>query len=230
MRIVVTGANRGLGLELVSQLAARETIVEATARQPHQADELNALAAFFAGRIHVHACDVSQDKSVAAFAARLAGAPVDALINNAGALPVRDATDHIEPGDELLKTLNVNAVGPLRVTQALLPNLRAGAGRRIIHISSLLGSITDTVDGDSVGYRMSKAALNMLSRVLANGLRADGIASLVVHPGWVRTRMGGPRATLPTSESAAGIIALLDKLTVRQSGSFVDYRGRALRW
>lgn len=215
---------------MVRQFIRRGVLVEAAVRSPAEATELNAIAEGSNGRVRIHRCDVSCDESVAAFADGLGEVPVDLLINNAGRIPVRDDVRAIEPGDRLLETLNVNAVGPLRVTRALLPNLRAGLGRKVVHISSALGSVTDARGGDTFGYRMSKAALNMFSRILANGFKGEGIASLVVHPGWVRTRMGGPRAPLPVQISVAGILAVIDRLTLRKSGRFVDYRGRRMRW
>jgi NAD(P)-dependent dehydrogenase (short-subunit alcohol dehydrogenase family) len=230
MRVVVTGANRGIGLELARQLAAREAVVEATARRPEAAEDLGALAACSGGHVRVHACDVSSDQSVERFAAGLKGVPVDVLINNAGSPPVRDGIGAIEPGDNLLETLDVNAVGALRVARALLPNLRAGEGKRIIHLGSLMGSLAESVTCEAFGYRMSKAALNMASRLLAIGLHDAGIASVVVDPGWVRTRMGGPRAMVRAETAASDIINLIEKIRPRHSGQFLDSRGRTLRW
>jgi NAD(P)-dependent dehydrogenase (short-subunit alcohol dehydrogenase family) len=229
MRVVVTGASRGIGLELVRQFAQRGALVEAATRHPASATALRQLSEAYGDAIRVHRCDVSQDSSVQRFARNLGVGPIDLLFNNAGVPPSRDRLHSMQPGDELLQTLNVNAVGPLRVTRALLAHLRAGSERKIVHIGSALGSIAEAED-DSVGYRMSKAALNMASRVLANGLRTHGVTSVVVHPGWVQTDMGGPRARISVQESVERILELTGRLSLRQSGRFFDYRGKSLPW
>jgi NAD(P)-dependent dehydrogenase (short-subunit alcohol dehydrogenase family) len=228
MNVVITGANRGIGLELVRQFLARGDTVHAGVRDPASATELSALGPQHAGRLHVAACDVSDEVRVRAFAAGVPG-PVHLLVNNAG---MRERPDGLEDLDAeaLLRTFRVNAVGPLLLTRALLPQLRAAKGAKVASLGSGLGSISDNTSGDAYGYRMSKAALSMAMRSLAQDLREDGILAVVVSPGWVKTDMGGPEAPLSVTESAAGMVTFLDGLTPQQSGGFFDYKGERLAW
>ncbi len=228
MNLVITGANRGIGLELVRQYLERGDIVHAGVREPAKATELAALAERAGGRLHVAACDVADETSVRAFAAAVPG-PVHLLVNNAGMRLRPDGLEDLD-ADALLRTFRVNAVGPLLLTRALLPRLREAKGAKVASLGSGLGSIADNTSGDAYGYRMSKAALSMATRSLAQDLRADDILAVVVSPGWVKTDMGGPEAPLSVSESTAGLIALLDGLTPEQSGGFFDYRGERLAW
>jgi NAD(P)-dependent dehydrogenase (short-subunit alcohol dehydrogenase family) len=132
--------------------------------------------------------------------------------------------------DDVRRTFDVNALGAIRVTRALLPRLRQGRGRKIVHVSTKMASIADNTSGGAFGYRMSKVALNMASRTMALALRGERIVSVVVNPGWVQTDMGGPGAPTPVAESASGIVALIDRLKLDDSGEFWDYRGDKLEW
>jgi NAD(P)-dependent dehydrogenase (short-subunit alcohol dehydrogenase family) len=137
----------------------------------------------------------------------------------------------MEPRPEpRLATFQVNALGPLLLTRALLPRLREAKGAKVASLGSGLGSIADNTSGGVYGYRMSKAALSMATRSLAQDLRGDGILAVVLSPGWVQTDMGGPEAPLTVTESAAGLISVLDGLVPAQSGGFFDYRGERLAW
>jgi NAD(P)-dependent dehydrogenase (short-subunit alcohol dehydrogenase family) len=229
MRVVVTGANRGIGLEFARQYAARGDEVEAGARDPGRATGLHALAAQHPGRVRVHALDVTDDASVRGFATALGDRGVDVLINNAGVMGRMLGIDDLD-FDDLLHTYAVNAVGPLRVTQALLPHLRRGTGKRIAHLTSGMASIGDNTSGGAYAYRMSKVALNMASRCLAIELRDEGIVSAVFNPGWVRTDMGGPGAPTAVEDSVARLVARIDALTLADSGKFLDHRGREWPW
>jgi len=225
MQIIITGANRGIGLELARQFLSRGDEVIATARDTAAATELAALP----GNLRVHACDVTSDASVAAFVASLGDLAIDVLINNAGVMGKMQALADLDMAD-VLHTIDTNALGPLRVTGALLPNLRRAATKKIVHISSGMGSISDNSSGGAYGYRMSKAALNMGCRSMANDLRGEGFIAVVVNPGWVQTAMGGRRAPTPVDESARKMLALIDQLTPAQSGTFLDYRGHTWQW
>jgi NAD(P)-dependent dehydrogenase (short-subunit alcohol dehydrogenase family) len=226
MRTVITGANRGLGLELARQCLARGDSVHAGVREPARAAALTALAAGAPGRLHVSALDVTSEPSVRAFADALPG-PVDLLLNNAG---MRARPDELEGMDfaALARTFEVNALGALRTTLALLPRL--GAGARVASLGSGLGSLTDNTSGGAYGYRMSKAALGMATRSLAADLRERGVLVVVLSPGWVQTDMGGEEAPLGVQESAAGLLGVLERLTLQQSGGFFDFRGERLAW
>lgn len=220
---VVTGANRGLGLEYARQLQGRGETVLATARRPREADELNALGA------QVHPLDVGDDDSVAEFDCWMADRPVDVLVNNAGVGVDEPGLEELEMA-ELVRFFQVNTLGALRVSRALLPNLRAARTRRIVNITSRMGSIGDNSSGGAYAYRASKAALNMVTRSMAVDLRPEGFTCVVLHPGWVRTAMGGSRAPLTPTESVRGMLAVIDGLSVEDSGGFFDYQGRTVPW
>lgn len=229
MRYVVTGANRGIGLELSRQLLARGEIVEAACREPSQAVELRGLPTRPGSELRLHKCDVASDESVAAFARALGEAPVDVLINNAGVLGKMESLEELDLAD-VLRTYDVNALGAIRVTRALLPRLRQGRARKIVHVSTKMASIADNTSGGAFGYRMAKVALNMASRSMALALRGERILSVVVNPGWVQTDMGGPGAPTSVTESAKGILALIEKLKLEDTGEFWDYRGMKIEW
>ncbi len=226
MRFVVTGANRGIGLEFVKQLTARGEEVDAGVRDPEGAPELRALVQPGV-RLRVHRLDVTDDASVAAFAEQLPPSPVEVLVNNAGVSGVKGG-EPIDPGD-ILRVFNVNAVGPLRVVRALLPRLRAGKAKKIVNLTSQLGSIAEA-SGGRHAYRMSKAALNMATRLLAEDLRGEGFRTVALHPGWVQTRMGGSAAPVPPEQSVRGLLQIIDGLTADQSGRTFDFQGREIPW
>lgn len=226
MRFVVTGANRGIGLEFVKQLTGRGEDVDATAREPEDAPELQALNRPGV-RLRIHRLDVADDTSVAAFAEQLPSGPVDVLINNAGVSGVKGG-ELIDPAD-ILRVFNVNAVGTLRVVRALLPRLREGKGKKIADITSQLGSIGEA-SGGRYAYRLSKAAVNMATRLLAEDLRGEGFRTVALHPGWVQTRMGGTAAPVPPEQSIRGMLRLIDGLTAEQSGRTFDFQGREIPW
>ena len=222
--VLITGANRGLGLEFARQYAAAGWTVIGTARTPAKATELNDLS------VRVLELDVTDQDSIAAMAAALEGKPIDLLINNAGIMD-RDANS-IESlkFDSVERVLAVNTVGPMRVTQALLENLRSGAGKQIVHITSGLGSIADNTRGGSYGYRGSKAALNMFNRSLAAELKDDGLTCVVMSPGWVQTDMGGSGATLTPEQSIAGMRKVIAGLTAEDTGTFQSWDGAIVAW
>lgn len=221
--VLITGANRGIGLEYARQFEAKGYTVIGTARQPDEATELKALG------VRVEALDVTDAASVAALAKRLDGVPIDVLINNAG-IGDRGDTDVLATDLELFeRTLAVNTIGPLRVTQALLPNLSAGTRKHIVNMSSRLGSIALN-NGKFPAYRASKAALNQVSRSLSIDLGKQGFVVVAVHPGWVRTEMGGAEAPLLPDESVRGLLALIERLAASDNGRFYDYLGAEIPW
>lgn len=225
---LVAGASRGIGLELARQLALRGERVTASVRsETARAALQNALApAGDKGRVLVF--DTRDAAQIAAAAASVAE-PVDVLIANAGAYgPERQTALDID-FDGVLDLFNINTLGPLRVAQAFLPQVRRSEAPRIVMMSSVLGSMA-LAGTFNVGYRASKAALNKITQCLADDLRADGVAVVAMHPGWVRTDMGGPDATLSVEESAAGIIRVADKLTLSNTRGYVDYRGNEIDW
>ncbi len=220
--VLITGANRGLGLEFARQYADAGWSVIGTARKPAQADDLNAL------KVDVVQLDVTDNDSISALAASLGDRPVDLLINNAGIFPMARTLDSVD-AYHYAQTLMVNTLGPVLVTQALLPNLRQGEMKRIVSITSQLGSI-ERSDGGYYGYRESKAALNMFTKTLAAELGPDGFTCLVVHPGWARTDMGGPSATLSAEEAVTGMRTVIDKATADDNGAFIGFDGKRVAW
>jgi NAD(P)-dependent dehydrogenase (short-subunit alcohol dehydrogenase family) len=216
---VVTGANGGIGFELCRQLAERGGDVVAVCRSSNA--DLDALD------VRVESgCDVTSDADVDALAASFAGASIDLVINNAGIL--RNQTLEQMDFDSIRNQFEVNALGPLRVTHALLPQLHAGS--KIALITSRMGSLADNTSGRSYGYRMSKAALNVAGISLAHDLRERGVSVAILHPGYVRTSMTARRGNVEAHESAAGLLARVDELTLKNSGTFLHMNGETLPW
>jgi NAD(P)-dependent dehydrogenase (short-subunit alcohol dehydrogenase family) len=238
-RAVVTGANRGLGLEFTRQLAAAGDEVVATARHPKTAEALNKLASTSGGRVTVVRLDVGDPADVEAAALhvgeRFEG--VDLLINNAGIWTAPDQPDRASSGpladlrpDAVAEVLRVNAVAPIEVTQALASCLAAAGRSVVVNLSSGLGSIDGANRRGNLAYAMSKAALNMLTRQLAAELAGQGTIVVAMSPGWVATDMGGPSAPLEPPESVKGMLHVVDALTPAQSGTFLDHAGAVLPW
>jgi NAD(P)-dependent dehydrogenase (short-subunit alcohol dehydrogenase family) len=220
----VTGANRGLGLEFARQLSTRkDTTIVATAREPEKATELARL-------VHdVLPLDVADPASIAKIPGLLKDRPIDVLINNAGVPGKGNAIASLDAAD-LRQTFAVNAFGALLVTQAVLPNLRAGQRKTIINITSVLGSISANRGGFNYSYAGSKAALNQMTVTLAYELKKDGFVAIVLHPGWVQTDMGGAQAPLKPEESVTGMLKVIDGLTAADTAKFLDYQGNKLPW
>jgi len=255
-RVVVTGANRGLGLELTRQLLAAGDEVVSTARQPETAHELHKLVATSGGRGRVVRLDTGDPDEVAAVALdigeRFDG--IDLLFNNAGIWSAPGEPERASAGalpelraEPVLEVLRVNAVGPLLVTQALAPRLAAAAsserltpplsgghppspGATVVNLSSGLGSLAGAGGRGNIAYGMSKAALNMATRHLAAELAGQGTIVVALSPGWVSTDMGGPAAPLGPPESVQGILNVVRGLTPAQSGQFLDHTGARLPW
>ena len=221
--VLITGANRGLGLEFARQYKEAGWSVIGTARDPEDAEELDALG------VRIMQLDVASQQSVDQLAAALDNESIDLLINNAGIFPRVGKIEEID-FDDYNRTLAVNTVGPVRVTRALLPNLRSGNLKMIAGLSSNLGSIAENERGNFYGYRESKAALNMFTKTLAAELGPEGFTCVVLTPGWVQTDMGGPNATLTPAESIAGMKAVLDRLTPADNGTFWSYNGSQVPW
>ena len=230
MRYAITGASRGLGLEFVRQLLNRGDSIDAGVRSPAESRQLQGLAQDSRGRLRVHTLDVSNPRSVAAFAAEVGqGQPLDVLINNAGVFGKNEALGGLD-FEDVASTFTTNALGPMRLTSALLPALRRGGARRVVHVTSSMGSIGDNGMGGHYGYRLSKAALNMAMRNMHLELRGEGFVTVAVNPGWVQTDMGGPHAPLRPEQSVRAMLQLLDGLSTEHGGRFFNYDGAELPW
>jgi len=225
--VLITGAGQGIGLEWVRQEAAAGATVIATAREPKESRELEAAMRERPGRITVMQMDVADQGSVDACVRDVTARhpSLDDLINNAGTYGPRDDRCLGADSADVDRVLAVNAVGPYRVTRAFLPLLRRGRSPRILFITSRMGSIGDSPSGAAYGYRMSKAALNMLGANLARDLREEGMLCLLLHPGWARTRMGGSRASVPVAEAVQGMRQVAERAGLTHSGAFLDYTG-----
>lgn len=221
--VLITGANRGIGLELVRQYAKAGWHVIGTARTRDSADALGATGA------DVIQLDVTDKSSVDRLARDLDNQPIDILINNAGIQPLMWTLAEID-FDEFTRALNVNTVGPVRVVRALLSSLRSGTLRTIINVTSNLGSITANTDGGFYGYRESKAALNMFTKTLAAELGPEGFICAAIHPGWVRTDLGGGDAPLDVRQSVESIRRVIESLSQADNGSFWSYAGTQMKW
>jgi NAD(P)-dependent dehydrogenase (short-subunit alcohol dehydrogenase family) len=217
--VLITGASRGIGLELARQYRDRGDTVVAACREATPA--LEAL-----GVKVVEGADVTDEAAVERMAATLDGEPLDVLVNNAGVLSV-ESLDDLDL-DRIRRQLEVNSLGPLRVTAALRDRLRPGA--KVAIVTSRMGSIDDNTSGGYYGYRMSKAAVNMAGRSLAHDLKGRGVAVAILHPGFVRTDMTGHQGHVEPAESAAGLIARIDELTLETSGGFWHANGEPLPW
>ncbi len=231
-RILITGANRGIGFELTRQFLKDNSQIFATCRNPERADVLNELARKHPDRVTVLQMDVNDEASIIAAAKAVTGKidSLDLLINNAGI--GGDEAGHILgqlTAGEVSHVIETNAVAPLIVTQAFRDLLKRGNNPRVVMISSGMGSL-QRAGGSSYAYRMSKAAMNMAARVLAFDSAMNGITTVTMNPGWVQTDMGGPSASLKPEESGDALRALINRLSPADNGMFFQYDGSELPW
>ncbi|HEV7691313.1 MAG TPA: SDR family oxidoreductase [Hyphomonadaceae bacterium] len=225
---LITGANRGIGLALVKAYAGRRDKVFAAVRRTSDRAELDAFVETQRKWVEVIEIDVNDPATIGKARRRLEAEPIDVLVNNAGVMgPDRQSATDMDY-DGLMDALAVNSVAPLRIANAFLPNVKAAKGK-IIALSSQMGSM-QSASSDSLAYRVSKAALNRLMRGLAAELKPQGIPVLIVHPGWVKTEMGGEGATLSPEDSATQLLKLIDKLDISSTGRFLAWNGKELAW
>ena len=217
--VVITGANRGIGLELTRQFRKRGDEVVAACRK--SSDELANLDVEA-----VEGVDVADDAGAGRLTASLEGRTVDVLVNCAGILSDESLGDL--DFDRMRRQYEINSLGPLRVTAALRENLVQGS--KVAIITSRMGSIEDNTSGGRYGYRMSKAAVNMVGRSLANDLKDVGVAVAILHPGFVRTEMTGHQGLIDPPESAAGLITRIDEVTLETTGTFWHTNGQVIPW
>jgi NAD(P)-dependent dehydrogenase (short-subunit alcohol dehydrogenase family) len=239
-RILITGASRGIGLDLTRRYAQRpDTQIYATARQPDQAAALQNVAAEAAGRVRVLPLDVTDPASVTAAvsAVQAQASALDILINNAGVLPggVANREPNISQfgaleAEAMLHVFHVNSIAPVLVAQAFSHLLWAGDNPRLINVSSDAGSIANRARGCDFTYPASKAALNMMTRCLAGELRPAGVIVVSMHPGFIRTDMGGPNAHMTLEDTMPSFIRVVDQLTMADSGTFLNWDGQPVPW
>lgn len=227
--LLITGANRGIGLELTKQYLADNWTVFACCRNPAQANELTALATD-SPKLEVLALDVTNDQEITDLANRLKDQNIDLLLNNAGVYGGQGNKFGTINRQEWLDVFTTNTVAPMMMAQAFVEQVARSDGKTIATISSKVGSIDDNQGGSNYMYRSSKTAVNQATKSLSIDLADSGIKAVVLHPGWVLTDMGGPNALITTETSASGLKKVLDNLTPEQSGQFINYDGSGIAW
>ncbi|MBI1280783.1 MAG: SDR family NAD(P)-dependent oxidoreductase [Anaerolineaceae bacterium] len=239
-RILITGSNRGIGLELVERyLKQDDTFIFASCRHISEASTLNTLALQYAERVRLVQLDVTKqqsiDEAVEQISREVDG--LEMLVNNAGILPGGVAS--VVPNaakfgfleaEAMEEVFRVNAIAPIMIAQAFSSLLRKGTSARLINMTSDAGSIEMTQSAYHYSYKASKAALNMVSRCLSTDFRADGVIVVSIHPGWIQTDMGGPHATRTPAETIPSMMKVIDGLTMADSGKFFNWDGKPLPW
>jgi len=228
--VLITGANRGLGLEFARQYADDGWDVYAASRHPTSAEQLRGLPQQAHERLTAIAMDVTDATSIKTAARQLRDTAIDVLINNAGISGAGGQVTGKVDYESWARVLDVNTMGPLRVTEAFIEQLARSDRRLVVTITSGMGSLADNTSGGSIAYRSSKAAVNMVMRSAALDLAPRGISCVVVNPGWVKTDMGGPGARLTAQQSVAALRRLIETFGPAHSGKFYNYDGREYPW
>lgn len=223
--IVITGANRGIGLEFTKQYASEGAKVYALCRTPEEADELHAVE----GDVHIRQLDVTSEECRKRFADEIAGEAIDLLINNAGVY----GGEHQSLGnldfEKWHQTMETNLFGPVYMTTAIYPNLKKSDNPKVATLSSKMGSIADSSGGMAI-YRTSKAAINMAMNALSKDASNDNVVMINLHPGWVQTDMGGEQAPTTPQESVTGLRKVIANASMKDTGHFYDFRGEEVPW
>jgi len=228
--ILITGSNRGLGLQMVKQSVKNGWRVYACCRHPSNADDLIKVASLTPGQVSVHVLDIAETAQIQALAYELRNTPIDWLINNAGVYGSMDHQFGNTDEADWLKTFQINTIGPMKVTEAFVANLESGSEKKIATLSSKMGSMEDNTSGGSYIYRSSKAALNAVVKSLSFDLKDKNITSLVMHPGWVRTDMGGANGEIDAQESVVKMFDTIERASLKDSGKFFDIDGSIIPW
>ena len=225
--VLVTGANRGLGYEFVKQYSENKFDVFACCRNVNEAKKLKELAEI-SENIKIYELDVGNVKTIKSLSQQLKNEKIDVLINNAGIY--RSSTVGNINYDEWMESFKVNTIAPYQIVENFLEQIINSDLKKVVSITSKMGSIDDNTSGGSYIYRSSKTALNSMMRSLTHDLKNQGVATLTLHPGWVRTDMGGPGGWINAIESVQGMIKQIDKLTIDDSGKYLDYAGKSINW
>jgi len=230
MNILITGANRGIGLEMVRYSMEQGWRVFACCRNPHNADKLFNIAKLSNGQISVHIADMSELSTIQALSYELRNDAIDILINNAGIYGSEKNKFGSVDVESWLQTFQVNSIAPLKMVEAFSQQLQMGKQKVVACMSSKMGSMADNGYGSSYIYRSSKAALNAVVKSLSIDLKEQGIITVALHPGWVKTDMGGPNAEISTRECVEQLFSQLSQLKVQDSGRFIDIDGTDIPW
>ena len=235
--LLITGANRGLGLNLLKLYDQEGWTIHACCRNPDSAVDLQAIADVSAGRVTLHTLDVEDPSTITGLQTALGATPIDMLINMAGYLGEKALREPeglqpfgVTDYDIMEKAYRINCVGPLRVCEALVGNVEGSDRKTIINISSIVGSIGGDNFGNFYMYRPSKTALNAITHAMAINLKDRGITVIPFHPGFTKTDMGGPTADIEIEDSVTGIKAVLDKVTIADTGRYLTWDGGELPW
>jgi NAD(P)-dependent dehydrogenase (short-subunit alcohol dehydrogenase family) len=230
MNVLITGTSRGIGLEMVKYGIEQNWRVFACCRHPQQASSLLSVASLASGRVSVHVADMNELATIQALAYELRNEAIDILINNAGVYGSDKNSFGNVDAQSWLKTFQVNSIAPLKVAEALIEQVRVGDKKIIACMTSKMGSMADNGYGNSYIYRSSKAALNAVVKSMSIDLRDDGIKCVALHPGWVKTDMGGPNAEITARESVTRLFDIILSLKLKDSGRFVDIDGSDIPW
>lgn len=228
--LLITGANRGLGLEWVRQASADGWRVHATCRNPESATSLQAIAQASGGRVQVHPLEVTDQTSLAALAAALRDTPIDVLVNNAGVYGQPDGGFGKTDRAVWLKTFDINVIAVMQLMEAFAPHVAASRIRQMLAISSKMGSLADNTSGGVYVYRSAKAALNMVVKSASIDLAPRGITVVALHPGWVKTDMGGPNAMTEVYDSVRAMRGIAAGLGAMDAGRFIGPDGKDIPW
>jgi NAD(P)-dependent dehydrogenase (short-subunit alcohol dehydrogenase family) len=227
--ILITGANRGIGLELTRIFASNGWRVIACCRQPGRANDLKEIADS-SKEVRIYALDVNDNKSINRLSEGLHEEPIDILLNNAGIFGPKEQPFGDTDAEVWLQVMRTNVVAPLKMAEAFIEQVTASQRKIIASIGSMMGSLADNTSGGYYVYRTSKAAVHMVMKSLSVDLQSRGVTAVVFHPGWVRTDMGGPQAPTSPKESAAGLFRVLTELKEKDNGSFLTFDGKQLPW
>ena len=228
--ILITGANRGIGLEHTRQFADQGMHVFAATRSPAATDDLSVLAAGYPGQITILDYDAGKPDAPACLKNAIGNTPIDLLLANAGSMGGKNQSFGSVDIEDVLNLVRINSLAPLKLVEALADNIANSDRKLIAFQSSLMGSIGDNSSGGYYAYRVSKAALNMIAKGVSNDLRPRGIIAVTMHPGWVKTRMGGHNAPVTVEQSVAAQQRLLVSLTPKDSGHFFNFDAKELPW
>lgn len=228
--LLITGANRGLGLELTKEHLKLGWQVHATCRSPNAATKLKALRNSESGSLTIHKLDVSNEQQIIDLKSELTDTPIDVLFNNAGVYAAASGEFGKSDATVWLNSFNINVISPMKMMEAFVDNVASSDKKIIATMSSKMGSINDNTSGGCYAYRSTKTALNSVVMSASLDLKDRGITVLALHPGWVRTDMGGPNGELSVEESAAGLLNNLNNTSIKDSGSFFDVDGTIIEW
>ena len=227
--ILITGANRGIGLGFVRKYKEKNLQLMCTTRDKSRSKELLAFKEKYPNNMEIFELDLLKENAAVTLANFIKDRPIDILISNAG---VGSSNQHFQAvsSTRWLEVLKVNLIAPLMITQAVIENVKKSSVKKIFFLSSQLGSIEDNKSGGMYIYRSSKTGLNQVVKSLSIDLKAYGITVVALHPGWVKTDMGGPNAPVSIDESVEGMIRVIDTTDIKDTGKFLNYDGRELPW